>query len=97
MSYRCTYPLVTITIESGFSEDGAWAIGARVEFRGGEAPPIGSQAFGGGLAALLIAIQDEGRRGRALGATQVRVTMDAGGGPVDLPPDLVIPEGGERF
>jgi len=97
VSYRRTYPRLTFTIESGFSEDGAWAIGVRVEFQDGKAPPIGSHAFGSGLAALLIAIEDEGRRGRRFGAKRVKVTMDAGDGPVDLPPELVIPEGGDTF
>jgi len=64
----------TIKAEAGFSEDGVWVIDARLDWRDG-LPPEGSDLIGHGRLALLQAIAREGARGRALGATRVRVHM----------------------
>ena len=92
MSYRRAYPQFTVSVEAGFSEDGIWTIDARLQFRDGKTPPIGSNLVGEGRIALLQGIHREGLRGRSLGATRVKVLMDAGDGPVDIPPELVVPE-----
>jgi len=94
MPYRRSDPRFTVTVESGFSEDGVWTIDARVKYRDGKTPPIGSRLLGEGRLALLAGIAKEGLRGRSLGATRVKVTMDAGDGPVDLPPELAALEAG---
>jgi hypothetical protein len=94
MSYRRAYPRFTVTVESGFLEEGVWTIDARVKYRDGKTPPVGSRLLGEGRLALLAGIHKEGLRGRELGATRVKVTLDAGDGPVDLPPELVVPEAG---
>ena len=94
MPYRRAHPRFTVFVEAGFSEDGTWTIDARVQYRDGKIPPLGSRLLGEGRTALLVGIGKEGLRGRALGATRVKVTMDAGDGPVDIPPDLVVPEAG---
>jgi hypothetical protein len=85
MSYRRTYPLFTVMVEAGFSEDGTWNIDARLRFASGKAPKLGSTLLGEGRLALLKGIAQEGLRGRSLGATRVKVLMDAGDGPVVLP------------
>lgn len=64
----------TVSVESGFSEDGIWVIDARLDWRDG-LPPEGSELIGHGRLALLTGIAREGARGRALGATRVRVHM----------------------
>ncbi len=94
MSYRRAYPRFTVTVESGFSEDGVWTFDRRVRFQDGKTPPLGGRLLGEGRAALLVGIAKEGLRGRSLGATLVHVVMDAGDGPVDIPPELLIPEEG---
>ncbi len=94
MSYRRAYSRFTVVVEAGFSEDGTWAIDARLQYRDGKTPPLGSRLLGEGRTALLIGIGNEGLRGRSLGATRVKVTMDAGDGPVDIPPEFVVPEAG---
>ena len=82
----------TVSVQAGFAEDGVWTIDARLRFHDGKTPPLGSRLLGEGRIALLKAIHREGLRGRTLGATRVRVRMDAGDGPVELSPDSVIPE-----
>jgi hypothetical protein len=94
MSYRHAHPRFTVVVQAGFSEDGVWILDARLKFRGGKTPPVGSRLLGEGRTALLIGIAREGLRGRTLGATRIKVTMDAGDGPVDLPPELALPEAG---
>jgi len=86
MSYRHDYMRFTITVESGFSEDGIWAISAQVKFRNGKAPERASSLRREGRAALFVGIAQEGHHGRELGATRATVTMDTGDGPVgDIP------------
>lgn len=94
MSYRRAYPKFAVAVEAGFSEDGFWVIDARLRFRDGKTPPMGSRVLGEGRTALLIGIAQEGLRGRALGATRVKVTMDTGHGPVELSPEPAGPEEG---
>ncbi len=64
-----------VSVEAGFTEDGTWLIDARLEWRDGP-PPLGSRLLGLGRLALLEGIAREGWRGRALGATRVRVHME---------------------
>ena len=86
MSYRRTYPHFTVTVESGFSEEGIWAIDAHVKFLDGKTPKRGSRLRREGCAALFVGIAQEGLHGRELGATRATVTMDTGEGPVgDIP------------
>ncbi len=92
MSYRRAYPRFAVVVEAGFSEEGIWVIDARVKYQGGKSPAVGSRLLGEGRLALLAGITKEGQRGRSLGATRIKVLMDAGDGPVDLPPELAIPE-----
>lgn len=94
MPYRRAYPRFTVFVEAAFSEDGVWIMEARLQYRDGKTPPLGSRLLGEGRNALLVGIAKEGLRGRTLGASRVKVTMDAGDGPVDLPPELVVPEAG---
>ena len=94
MSYRRAFDRFTVVVEAGFSEDGTWTIDARLQYRDGKIPPLGSRLLGEGRTALLVGIGKEGLRGRTLGATRVKVTMDAGDGPVDIPPEFAVPEGG---
>ena len=96
MSYRRAYPQFIVVVQAGFSEDGTWTIDARVQYRDGKVPRLGSRLLGEGRAALLLGIAKEGLRGRSLGATRVKVLMDAGDGPVDIPPELVVPETDSR-
>ena len=66
----------TISVEAGFDESGIWVIDARLTWRDGVVPPLGSRLLGLGRLALLEAIAREGWRGRSLGATRVRVHME---------------------
>jgi len=94
MSYRRAYPRFIVSVQAGFSEDGTWMIDALLQFRDGKTPPLGSPLLGEGRLALLVGIEREGLRGRSLGATRVKVLMDTGDGPVDVPPEFVVPEAG---
>ncbi len=80
-------PLFSVSVQAGFAEDGVWSIDARLRFRDGKTPPIGSSLLADGHIALLKGIHREGILGRSLGATQVRLCMDAGDGPFDLVSD----------
>jgi hypothetical protein len=64
----------TVTIHSGFTEDGIWTIDARLEWLHGP-PANGTELRGRGLMALLHAIATEGQRGRSLGARKVDIRM----------------------
>jgi len=64
----------TANVNAGFAEDGIWVIDARLDWRDA-LPPEGSDLIGRGRLTLLAAIAREGARGRALGATRVRVHM----------------------
>ena len=83
-----------VSVEAGFAENGIWTIDARLRFRDGITPPVGSRVLGEGRLALLEVIHREGLRGRALGANRVRIRLDSGDGPVDLSPDDSIPDMG---
>ncbi len=92
MSAQRDDPPFTVSAHAGFAEDGVWTIDARLEFRDGKTPPRGSRLLGDGRIELLKAIQREGLRGRALGATRARIHLDAGDGPVLIRPGQAIPE-----
>jgi len=76
MPFRRKHDPFSVSVEAAFTEDGVWLIDARLGFRDGP-PPMGSELLGLGRIALLEAIAREGQRGRALGATKVRVRLDA--------------------
>ncbi len=93
MAYRRTYPRFTVIVEAGFLEDGAWAIDARLQYTDGTTPPLGSHLLGEEHRAMLAGILNEAFRGRELGAIRMKVTMDVGDCPVDLPPEFAGPLG----
>ena len=66
----------TATVHGGFAEDGVWVIDARLRFHG-RVPAIGEDLLGEAWLELLKGIIREGLRGRRLGATQARVTLNA--------------------
>jgi hypothetical protein len=69
-------PPFSVTIQAGFDHDGIWAIDGRVTFTDGL--DTKSPFFGQGRRAVLDAILQAERRGRALGALWVRVHMEVG-------------------
>jgi hypothetical protein len=85
-------PPFAVAVEAGFAEDGIWVIDARLRFRDGAPPKVGSTLLGEGRCALLEAITREGARGRALGATKVQVRMDTDDGIRDVGMVEIIPE-----
>jgi len=68
----------TVHVEGHLVQSGVWRINAVLRFHGA-APEPGDRLLGEGRLALLEGIAREGLRGRALGATQVRVCMDVAG------------------
>ena len=85
-------PPFTVSVDAEFTEDGVWIIDARLKFRDGAPPRIGSNLLGEGRLALLEAIAREGLRGRALGATKVEVRLDTGDSIRDVGLMEIIPE-----
>jgi hypothetical protein len=69
---------LTVTCHGHLVANGVWRIEARVRFRGDVNPRPGDEFLGRGRLALLEAVAREGARGRALGATSVRVRMQVG-------------------
>ena len=76
MAFRRKHDPFRVSVEAAFTEDGVWLIDACLKFRDGP-PPVGSELLGLGRIALLEGIAREGQRGRSLGATKVRVRLDA--------------------
>lgn len=92
MPSRSSRPSFTVSVEAAFTEDGIWLIDARLWFREGAPPKVGSNLLGEGRCALLEAIAREGARGRALGATKVQVRLGTGDGIRDVGLMEIIPE-----
>ena len=92
MPFRRKYDPFNVSVEAAFTEDGVWLIDARLRFREGTRPKVGSTLLGEGRCALLEAIAREGARGRALGATKVRVRLDTGDDIRDVGLVEIIPE-----
>jgi hypothetical protein len=92
MPFRRKYDPFTVSAEGCFTEDGVWLIDARLRFRGGAPPKVGSALLGEGRCALHEAIAREGARGRALGATKVEVRLDTDVGIKEVGLVEIIPE-----
>lgn len=72
-------PAFTVQVEGYLVADGVWQIDACLCFPHGHHPEPGDPLLGQGRLALVKAIVAEGERGRALGATSVRLHMEVEG------------------
>ena len=77
-------PEFTVVVETALADVGAWVIDARVIYRDGVVPVVGSALLGEARVALLEQIIVAAARGRALGATAVRLRMDTGDHQTDI-------------
>jgi hypothetical protein len=72
-------PYFSINTDAAFTEDGVWLIAARLRFGRRTMRQIGTVVRAEARLSLLTALTREALRGRALGATNIRVSLDAGG------------------
>ena len=77
MAYRKETSDFTVDVDGAFDVDGIWRIDAVLRFREGISDVDKSKLVGEARLAVVLGIVQAVRRGRALGATSVRVVMDS--------------------
>jgi hypothetical protein len=77
-------PQFTLSTQGAFNESGVWMIEARLRFGRRAARQVGTALLAVTRVALMEALKREALRGRVLGASVIRVHLDAGGHVTDF-------------